>query len=186
MLQKIMFQTKQARDLENYKGKAVIVHAVRPSHDKLGFQKFKYIGVVDPDLANEISISLGFFILKVGKIHFKCDFVVKDKADVSECFIMSVEDPETNKIIYENGTNLKFEGEEIPGTGKITGVEDHYLNRFEGEPAILLNTFKRQDQDCMELRVSDRLAYIGNVPKDFKLVETNFELVNKEAEEETL
>ena len=185
MFQKINFHTKEARDLENYKGKAVIVHAVRPNHNGLGFQKFKYVGVVDPDLKNEISISLGFFILKVGKIHFNCDFVVKEKAKLNECFVMSVEDPETNKIIYENGTDLKFEGEEIPGTGKITGVEDHHLERFEGRPAILLNTFKRQNQNCMQLRVSDGLAYIGKVPEDFKLVETDFQPVNEEAEEET-
>lgn len=186
MFQKIYFQTKQARELENYKGKKIIVHAVRPNHNGEGFQKFKYVGVVDPDLKNEISISLGFFLLKVGNIHLNCDFVVKDKANVEECFVMSVEDPKTNKVIYENGTDLKFEGEEILGTGKITGVDEHYLERFDGRPAILLNTFEKDNQNYMKLKISDRLTYIGNVPNNFKLVETNFKLVNEEVEEETL
>lgn len=179
MFQKIYFQTKQARDLENYKGKTVVVHAVRPTHNAEGFQKFKYFGVIDPDMKEEISISLGYFVLNVGGVHINCDFIVKDKANINECFVMSVEDPETNKVIYENGTSLKFEGEELVGTGKINLSEEHYLNKFNGQSAILLNTFQNHNQNYMKLKFSDRFAYIGSVPKDFKLLETNFKLVKE-------
>ena len=117
--------------------------------------------------------------MNVEGLHLNCKFIASEKANYNECFVMSIEDAETHKTIYENGTSLKVDGEEILGTGKIFGVEEHYLSQFNGQPAILLNIFESHNQDFMKLKVSDKFAYIGNIPEDFKLSEQNYKLVKE-------
>ena len=181
MNQKIVFQTKQAKDLENYKGKTVVVHAVRPNFEGEGFQKFSYVGVIDPELKESISIALGYFVLNVKGVQLNCDFVVSEKATVNDCFVMSVQDAKTGKVLYENGTSLKFDGKEYNGTGKIECSENgEYLNKFNGKPAILLNTFEKDGEKCMRLKLTNKVTYVGRIPKNFKLQETNLESENEE------
>ena len=185
MFQKIYFQAEQAKNLENCKGKKVIVHAVRPNIHAAGFQKFMYEGVIDKGQKEQISIASGGFYLDVGNILFFCKFIVSERANPNECFVMSIEDPETHKTIYENGTSLKFDGEEMLGSGIITGLEDdRYLGQFNNKPAILLNTFNRDDHDYIELKVSNNLTFIGQKPENFQL--KSIDAKNVETEEETL
>lgn len=181
MFQKIVFQTKEAKALENYKGKKVVVHAVRPNLQG-GFQKFRYEGVISKDLKEPISIALGYFLLDADKVQLNCNFVVSEKAKTDECFVMSVEDAETQKTLYENKTSLKFCGPELEGNVKLEGFEQSkYLNKFNGTSAVLLAVYKKGEQDYAEFKVSNNLTFFERLPKDFKL-----KTVKTEVEENVL
>ena len=183
MFQKVVLKKERSKLLEEYRGKKVIVHAVRPGHHGNGFQRFKYSGVIDENIKAPISLSFGCLFLNIDNMLQKCKFLISTKASFDECFVVSIEDAETNEMIYDNDVVLKADGNEMVGNGNISSVDENdRLSEYNGKPAILLNTFENNGQKYMKLRVSNKLTYIGKMPKDFKLVKEKAKTMDDEKE----
>lgn len=74
---KMAERAKNIRNLNNYKGKQVIVHAVRPvfyNKALVKYQKFQYVGKINRKFDENISMTLGRFILAIGKNYMICKF----------------------------------------------------------------------------------------------------------------
>ena len=183
MFQKVVLKKERVKLLKEYRGKKVIVHAVRPDNDCNSFQRFKYTGFIDSNINASLSLSLGCLFLNINNMLQKCRFLLSTNARYDECFVISVEDAETHEIIYNNDVMLKFSGNEITGNGIISGVnEDDRLGQYNGKPGILLNTFESNGQKYMKLRVANKLTYIGEMPNGFKLINENDKTKDDEKE----
>lgn len=181
---KMAERAKNIRNLNNYKGKQVIVHAVRPvfyNNVLVKFQKFQYVGKINRKFDDNISMTLGRFILVIGKNYMICKFKFSKNAEnrFGECYVMSVEDAKTQQQIYSSDTKLNITESEMVGNGIITGVEnDELLKKYDQKPAILLGTYEVKNQKYMELLLAKDFIYKGKIPENFKLV--NKDILNKE------
>ena len=190
---KMAERAKNIRNLNNYKGKQVIVHAVRPvfyNKALVKYQKFQYVGKINRKFDENISMTLGLFILAIGKNYMICKFKFSKNAEnrFGECYVMSIEDAKTQQQIYSSDTKLNIAESEMLGNGVITGVEnDELLKKYNQKPAILLGTYEVKNQKYMELLVAKDVIYKGKIPDGFELVNKDIvKLKNNSEDEEDL
>lgn len=166
---------EQLKDLNNYKGKEVVVHAYR-THLNAGMlenQYFAYRGVIDEKIINKISYNHPYFILDCNGVDLICKFYESTGLYHHECTVVSIDDAKTGEQILKNIYVRDEPTNEIIGAGLISGVKGNKrLENLVGDPAVLLETHVTKDgQKYMRLLLKNGSACYSNIPNNFKLKE---------------
>ena len=172
-MNKNQIQAQQARNLENYKGKKVIVHAVVPfkvENKFKAYQKVKYAGVYEENSKFVNTLKDGYLNLDIDGITMKCLFLPTEHLTIGECCVRYIQDAETKEIIYKNNRDFETLDKEILGNGVLSGLTtENFLAKFEGKNGVLASTSILNGKACMSLMLSNKLTYCGGVSKNFRI-----------------
>ena len=164
---------QQLKDLNNYKGKEIVVHARRTHLNKCvqEDQYFVYKGKIHDKTLNKIGHSFSYFILDCDGVDIICNFNSGSTLHNYECTVITIDDAKTGETILKNIYEKKEPQNELVGSGIISGVKgNRQLENYVGEPGVLLEVHDSADNEkYMKLLLSNGVACHTNMPKTFSL-----------------